>query len=273
MTHVLILPENKIGHDFVVGDIHGAYEMLERALAAAKFDPAKDRLISVGDLIDRGPQSSRALEFLNKPWFHAVRGNHEDMFLDIVYEDGTFDQGKAFENIRNGMRWIFDETQESLKALRAAFAKMPIVIETKSAAGTVGFLHAEVPVGMNWPALKNELETSSQYNLNFLFIQLLWSRKRITAQDKTGVDGIDRVFAGHSVQENGPTQLGNCFYVDTGGVFRPLQNAQKYILTLSDITAKAEDIVGPQKNPVDEYKIVLAEKKLSAPRKQPAPKP
>jgi hypothetical protein len=50
---VLRLPANTRGRDFVVGDIHGTFYVLEQALAAVGFDPARDRVICVGDLIDR----------------------------------------------------------------------------------------------------------------------------------------------------------------------------------------------------------------------------
>ncbi|WP_242621095.1 hypothetical protein [Aeromonas salmonicida] len=44
----------------------------------AGFDPARDRLFSVGDLTDRGPDCTQVLEWLARPWFHPVCGNHDD---------------------------------------------------------------------------------------------------------------------------------------------------------------------------------------------------
>lgn len=41
MPAVLKLPKNTEGRDFVVGDIHGAYDLLDQALEEVKFDPAK----------------------------------------------------------------------------------------------------------------------------------------------------------------------------------------------------------------------------------------
>jgi serine/threonine protein phosphatase 1 len=37
------------------------------------FDPYKDLLICVGDLIDRGPDSLQCLQLLKRPWFKTVR--------------------------------------------------------------------------------------------------------------------------------------------------------------------------------------------------------
>lgn len=243
MANILTLPPNTKGRDFVVGDIHGAYELLEQALAAAKFDTERDRLISVGDLVDRGPQSPRALEFLKKPWFHAVRGNHEDMFLDIVHADGSYDENMLYANIRNGFHWILEQTPETLAIIRAEFARLPIAIETTTERGTVGFLHAEIPAGMDWQTFKDKINAGDEK----LVQEALWSRTRITKSDATGVAGIDRIFSGHTPQESGPTRLGNCYYVDTGAVFRVIKGHEEYIMTLSDIQAATAVIPGPAK--------------------------
>ena len=80
-----------LGRDFVVGDIHGAFDILMKALEAVGFNPKTDRLFSVGDLVDRGNYSQLALEFLSEPWVFAVRGNHEQMLLDM-YASGKVDE-------------------------------------------------------------------------------------------------------------------------------------------------------------------------------------
>jgi serine/threonine protein phosphatase 1 len=77
------LPANRQGKDYVVGDLHGCYDLLERLLIAVDFDKTHDRLFSVGDMIDRGPDSLRCLQLLAEPWFFAVQGNHELMMLNF----------------------------------------------------------------------------------------------------------------------------------------------------------------------------------------------
>ncbi|MCV8076320.1 metallophosphoesterase, partial [Escherichia coli] len=44
-------------HIWVVGDIHGEYQLLQSRLHQLSFFPETDLLISVGDNIDRGPES------------------------------------------------------------------------------------------------------------------------------------------------------------------------------------------------------------------------
>lgn len=80
----LRIPKNERGRDFAVGDIHGHFSRLQESLDAMGFDPAADRLFSVGDLIDRGPESEESLAWIGKPWFYAVQGNHEDYAMRHV---------------------------------------------------------------------------------------------------------------------------------------------------------------------------------------------
>ena len=55
--------KNTHGTDYIVGDIHGHYERLMSQLGELNFDFACDRLFCVGDLIDRGPDSSKAVSY------------------------------------------------------------------------------------------------------------------------------------------------------------------------------------------------------------------
>lgn len=80
---ILTLPANTQGTDYVVGDLHGCFQLLQDALDKVFFDPACDRLFSVGDLVDRGPDSLKCLQLLAEPWFHAVMGNHEAMLANF----------------------------------------------------------------------------------------------------------------------------------------------------------------------------------------------
>ncbi len=65
------------GRTIVVGDIHGCYDELEEMLSDLDF-AAEDRLVSVGDLITKGPKSREVLDrFMAEPRFEAVIGNHD----------------------------------------------------------------------------------------------------------------------------------------------------------------------------------------------------
>lgn len=99
------LKPNEAGRDFVVGDLHGSYQVLQNKLALVEFNPLTDRLFSVGDLIDRGEDSLACLELLRQPWFHAVQGNHEVMFLQYLgLLPDRYSSARDF--IENGGRWF-----------------------------------------------------------------------------------------------------------------------------------------------------------------------
>ena len=66
MGVILRLEQNLLGRDFAVGDIHGCFSLLEDVLEAVSFNPSADRVICGGDLVNRGPNSNRALDFLSK---------------------------------------------------------------------------------------------------------------------------------------------------------------------------------------------------------------
>lgn len=68
---------------FAIGDVHGCYRTLRKLLHRLPFDPAKDRLWLVGDLVNRGPDSlavlrwARDLERDIGERFAVVQGNHD----------------------------------------------------------------------------------------------------------------------------------------------------------------------------------------------------
>ena len=71
----------------VMGDIHGHYEKMLKVLALCEYDPAKDRLVLLGDYVDRGPASSRVVKAvvqLVKAGAVALYGNHEDLMLQAL---------------------------------------------------------------------------------------------------------------------------------------------------------------------------------------------
>ena len=76
-ARVRALAANSNGRNFVVGDVHGCFRTLARALAELQFDPARDRLFGVGDLVNRGPHSNEAVDWLEKRFTAVTLGNHD----------------------------------------------------------------------------------------------------------------------------------------------------------------------------------------------------
>lgn len=225
------------GRDFVLGDIHGAFDLVMKALEALSFDPSVDRLFSVGDLVDRGEYSQMALEFLNEPWVYAVRGNHEQMVLDL-YASGTLDERMLDFHVKNnGMGWWRKTSPERQAALLAAFSRLPVAMEVSTARGTVGMVHAEVPVGMDWDTFIQKLESFDNRTIQ----SAIWGRVRATNNNNSGVEGVGRIFAGHTPQLDGARRLGNCYFIDTGAVFGA-QGSAPGKLSVANMTCKTEVI-------------------------------
>lgn len=61
----------------IIGDIHACHEELEELLAKAEVSAA-DRVVSVGDLVSKGPSTVKTLDiFMTRRNFSAVMGNHD----------------------------------------------------------------------------------------------------------------------------------------------------------------------------------------------------
>lgn len=213
---------NRFGRDFVVGDIHGQFSLLEAALAEIGFDKGVDRLFSVGDLVDRGPESEDCTEWLSRSWFHAIRGNHEQMAIDAM--QGYFDRSMY---LLNGGAWFMAMPREHQRFYADAFEALPILIEIEvqdplwPTPQLVGLVHAGCPMD-SWDDLKTELVKASQ-NIgrlgNYVEINCLWSRTRIQTGDRKAVAGIHKVISGHTPVSD-VMELGNSLFIDTIG-WRP----------------------------------------------------
>lgn len=79
---------------YVVGDIQGCYDELQRLLEEIHFNPAADELWCPGDLVNRGGQSLETLRLLESLGgsFTATLGNH-DLFL--LRENWKYPEGNC----------------------------------------------------------------------------------------------------------------------------------------------------------------------------------
>lgn len=215
--------KNAEGKDFVVGDLHGCFDLLEEELSKLNFNKETDRLFSVGDLVDRGDQSELSIDYIAYPWFHTVAGNHEIMACEY-YEHDIKSRIWNQQNYRyNGGKWFIDLPEDRKKQFADIFRSLPIMIEIETEkSGLVGLLHASCPVN-DWYELINMFSSipenaEDEHSLNILIGNCIWDRKRIYDPDTTIIENIDKIFHGHTPVKE-VVILGNRWYIDTGAVF------------------------------------------------------
>lgn len=93
---------------FVVADIAGEFNALMRLV---KKMPEDERIILVGDLVDRGPDSKEVIEWAMKTHrVTALMGNHEHMMLDYWHGGDTYAHGIWFRN--GGSKTVYSYRDE-----------------------------------------------------------------------------------------------------------------------------------------------------------------
>jgi serine/threonine protein phosphatase 1 len=232
---------NTAGRDFVVGDIHGTFKLVVAALYEIKFDPTCDRLFSTGDLVDRGPDSEDVGDFLDLPWFHAVRGNHEQMALESFNRDGGLiddSEDNVHHLWRNGMDWWLSLSAVKRVYLLEKINRLPFAVEIKTETGKVGIIHADIPKTMRWPSFVNSLKAFNHETM----LSCLEGRDRMQRRDDTIVRGISRIFAGHTIQWGGLRAYGNVFAIDTGACFAESDRISAGSLTIVNIAANYDSL-------------------------------
>lgn len=199
------IPMNHKGMDFFVGDIHGEYELLLSTLSQCEFNFECDRLFSVGDIIDRGPDSIACLELLQKPWFFAVRGNHEEMLL----ADENSELARVHRNV--GGEWFYQcSEQEKLRLKTLVESNCSVALTIESKFGNIGLCHANTP--MDW----SDLQHAQLDNIELLQ-HCIWSKQQYQ-QVKQGrlfkIKGVEFVVHGHVNCTSVTTNL-NQLWIDT----------------------------------------------------------
>ncbi|EGT0622997.1 protein-serine/threonine phosphatase [Citrobacter braakii] len=186
-------------HVWVVGDIHGCFSLLMAKLRLCHFDPWQDLLVSVGDVIDRGPDSLRCLKLLRKRWIIAVRGNHEQMGLDALAT------GKQFLWFMNGGSWFAQAEQPAATAALETCRQLPWILELRCQNGIHVIAHADYP------------DDNYQWQKEVDLQRVLWDRTRLMNKGN-GIRGADHFWFGHTPLRQ-RVDHENLHYIDTGAVF------------------------------------------------------
>lgn len=193
----------------VIGDIHGSYRELNSLLELLnknnEYNPKTDRIIFLGDYIDRGENSRlvikkiRELQNENKKVI-ALKGNHEDMLLEYlsnINENWLYNGCNATLESYKG---YYDDFQNDLEWIK----KLPLYYEDKN------FVYVHAGIDLNKKMSKQKKETLLWIRDNFIYNYKKYSKTVIFGH--TPVQLLNN--------DNKPifTQNGN-IGIDTGCVF------------------------------------------------------
>ncbi len=206
---------------YAVGDIHGENEKLDELLAKLPLE-AGDRLVFLGDYVDRGPDPFAVVERLiqlQRDWPCVfLLGNHESMLLDFLgWTDDAYFGGDAFL-MNGGDRTLasygyFDRDQPDRRSFRFPKEHEDFLLSLKlhHVEGDYIFVHAGFGRGqLKQKDVSYALRKSKPEDL-------LWSRTTCDLRHSLGAT----VIYGHTPSEdfkvrwNLPFSIG----IDTGAVY------------------------------------------------------
>ena len=195
------------------------YDKFTELLKKVKYNPANDKLILLGDYIDRGPHSKKVIELVMDLVANgavALMGNHEDMLI------------KAIEDADDCMLWLQNGGKSTLRSYRISggygstpWYGLPKLIPQKHIEFLKGlpkwyetdeyvFVHAGLPFGCNHP--KDADEES-----------LMWVRQEWLINQnkgKTVIFGHTPTFTIVGHESSVPWFSSGKVGIDTGAVFK-----------------------------------------------------
>lgn len=205
---------------YAVGDIHGRLDLFAALMAKIRVDAARQRarrtkLILLGDLIDRGPNSREVVDHVQRLAERSdnlivLRGNHEEVMVRALNGDkrifdawlqmGGTETLKSWGITQSALQGPLDEVfamtrrmvpQATIDWMR----KLPLFYRS----GGILFVHA---------GIRPEVALREQNPTDFL-----WIRSDFINSD---AEHPALIVHGHTVCEHGPEMLWNRINVDTG---------------------------------------------------------
>lgn len=224
-------------------DIHGEFDQLDQQLLAHNFDPLQDALILNGDLVDRGPNSLAAIDWIGRPSIYRTLGNHDIMPRLFLTGDASEEDMKQW-----GGQWFIDLDPDQREYVAAQLESAPVALTVLTPGGyDIGFVHADC--GLDWNEHIASLENEELAGFHHARKHSLWSRDTIknlfdalTPKDgnpakpySCRISGIDHVFHGHTTVLR-PFAHHDRTWIDTAACF------EGGMLTVLDVDKWLDDI-------------------------------
>jgi hypothetical protein len=206
----------------IIGDIAGNFKALQALL---KKMP-DNRIVAVGDLIDRGPDSKEVIEFFMEKTAadeaDVLLGNHEHMCIDAVRGPRLYEHGIWLWNGGTATLQSFDVTIETMpEDVIQWMESLPLFLE-----------HPGLFVAHSFPTDPSDIETACERingpTLDLIDSSIIWNRMwpaRMTREEPTGPQAVMQI-AGH----NSPFGLRK--FADDQGVFAIcIDSSREQVLT------------------------------------------
>lgn len=193
---------------FVIADLHGRFDLLEKAIRKIKRKQAK-RLIFLGDYADRGPQSREVIETLirlsSDECVVCLKGNHEDIMLQACSNSGKW----GWWNINGGSATLLSYGHPRVGKVDLSVVPQSHLIWVKSLPlyhmdNHRIYVHAGVDPNSSAPLAERSEE------------ELTWMIYK--DGEHRGVGGF-HVVHGHHQHEDGPLLLEGRTNLDTGAFY------------------------------------------------------
>lgn len=113
----------------VVGDVHGCIEELMELMRAVAYRPGDDRLVFVGDLVDRGPDPAAVVRYARSVGAECVMGNHDHKQVRWARHEAKRRDKPTYKNPMTSVSELEAEQYAQLRHEdRAWLASLPMIL-------------------------------------------------------------------------------------------------------------------------------------------------
>jgi serine/threonine protein phosphatase 1 len=200
---------------FAIGDIHGCSKTFEKMLFEIINIQKTDQIYCIGDYIDRGKNSKEVIDLIlrlreEQYQIFTLRGNHEQMLLDAMYEEEALDVWIKNGGAKTIKSFGIGSLEDLPKKYASFFKETQLFIETEKYI----FVHA----GLNFNR-KNIFEDKEA---------MLWEKD---FWDQQPALKNKLLIHGHTPKSLNVilNQKGNCINIDGGCVYSHLRLLGKLV--------------------------------------------
>jgi len=148
--------------DYLIGDVQGCCGALQRLLSEIGFSPSRDRLVVLGDLVNRGPESLGTLKLLRDLGDAAtcLLGNHDLNLLAVAHGLRKLRRDDTLDDILQSKKreqWIDWLRQRRMAHQHAGWLLVHAGVVPQWDAATTLSLAAEIEALLRGPELPSLL--------------------------------------------------------------------------------------------------------------------